>query len=125
MSNWFYNPESQFHMWDPIHLLTIFLICGLIIFVFLFRKSLIPYRRAIRLTVGTLLIFSRVSLDIWYISTGMWDIKLSLPLELCSIASLACAIMLFTKSRQLFEVFYFLGIGSAIQATVTPDLFFG
>ena len=125
MTNWFYNSEEKFHMWDPIHLITISLVFGLLFSFYLFRRSLIPYRRVIRITVGSLLIMSRISLDIWYISTGMWDIKSSLPLELCSIASLLCGIMLLTKSRHLFEVFYFIAIGGAIQAILTPDLYFG
>lgn len=125
MYSWFYNPEIQFNMWDFTHLLTIIIGCGLIIFIFLFRIQLLPYRRAIRLSTGILLVLSRISLDIWYINTGMWDIKSSLPFELCSISSLACAVMLFTKSHRLFEVFYFLAVGGAIQAIITPDLFFG
>src|SRR5690625_470126 len=125
MTNWFYNPEVKFHMWDIAHFLTIALIIILLTFFYFFRNKLSPYRRSIRLTVGWLLIISRISLDIWYIQTGMWDIRTSLPLELCSIASLVCAIMLLTKSRKLFEVFYFIAIGGAIQAILTPDLLFG
>src|SRR5690625_4531797 len=108
MSNWFYNPGVQFNMWDISHIGTIFIIFVLVFSIFIFRKTLIPYRRIIRLTFGWILIISRISLDIWYIKTGTWDIRSSLPLELCSIASLVCAVMLLTKSRQLFEVFYFI-----------------
>lgn len=125
MTNWFYNPEVKFHMWDTAHLLTIALIIILLAFFYFFRNKLSPYRRSIRITIGILLIINRISLDIWYVSTGMWDIRTSLPIELCSIASLVCAIMLFTKSRVLFEVFYFLAIGGAVQAILTPDLDFG
>src|SRR5690625_2435944 len=125
MNNWFYNPDVPFYMWGTSHLVTICLIFGLVVAIFIFKEPLTPYRRFIRLTVGWLLIISRISLDIWYIQTGMWDIRTSLPLELCSIASLVCAIMLLTKSRKLFEVFYFIAIGGAIQAILTPDLLFG
>jgi len=125
MYNWFYNPDVPFYMWGTSHLVTICLIFGLVIALFIFKKSLIPYRKIIRITVGWFLIISRISLDIWYIHTGMWDIRTSLPLELCSIASLACGIMLLTKSQRLFEVFYFIAIGGAIQAILTPDLLFG
>src|SRR5699024_4277743 len=56
--------------------------------------------------------------DQWYVSS-------SLPFELCSIASIMCAIMLLTKSKVLFEVFYFIAIGGAIQAILTPELLLG
>ncbi|MFD2131233.1 TIGR02206 family membrane protein [Pseudogracilibacillus auburnensis] len=125
MNNWFYQPEIPFYMWGTAHLITIVLIFSIIFSLFLWKKSLLPYRRTIRLTVGSLLIISRISLEFWYIRTETWDIRSSLPLELCSISSLVCGIMLLTKNRQLFEVFYFIGIGGAIQAILTPDLNFG
>src|SRR5699024_4941958 len=95
-----------------------------IIALFIFRKPLVPYRRYIRLTAGWTLLISRISLDYWYISTGQWFASSSLPFELCSIASIVCAIMLLTKSKFLFEIFYFIAIGGAIQAILTPELLF-
>jgi len=122
---WMNHSEVQFHMWEISHLLTILSISILLFAFFYFRKSLRPYRRMIRITVGLLLIASRISLDIWYVVTGTWDLKSSLPLELCSIASLMCALMLLTKSYRLFEIFYFIAIGGAIQAIISPNLDFG
>lgn len=125
MHSWFYNPESEFQMWDMTHLITIVFALTIILALFVFRKSLYPYRNTIRITVGWLLMISRLSLDFWYISTGQWSLKSSLPLELCSIASIMCGIMLLTKNRHLFEVFYFIALGGAFQAILTPDLHFG
>src|SRR5690625_23188 len=125
MSNWYYNPNITFHMWTFEHFFTVFLILVLILSLFLFKEKLYKYRRIIRLTVGWGLIVSRISLDYWYVTTGEWTLTSSLPLELCSIASLICGIMLLTKNRLLFEVFYFIAIGGAIQAIITPDLAFG
>src|SRR5699024_2244765 len=115
----------EFQMWDMTHLITIVFALTIILALFVFRKSLYPYRNTIRITVGWLLMISRLSLDIWYISTDQWSVKSSLPLELCSIASIMCAIMLLTKNKSLFEVFYFIALAGAIQAIVTPDLNFG
>src|SRR5699024_316301 len=110
MSEWFYNPEVHFHMWEKAHLFTIGFAFLCIIALFIFRNSLARYRRYIRLTVGWTLLISRISLDYWYISTGQWFASSSLPFELCSIASIVCAIMLLTKSEFLFEIFYFIAI---------------
>ena len=125
MNSWFYHPEVPFQMWGPTHFITIGFISGMILLFFIFRKKLVLYRKPIRITVGCLLILSRISLDIWYVTTKQWSITSSLPLELCSIASLLCGIMLLTKSRFLLEVFYFIGISGAIMAIITPDLDFG
>lgn len=125
MNKWFYNPENHFGMWETAHLITIGLALICFAGLFIFRKALIPYRRYIRLTVGWTLLISRISLDYWYISTGQWYASSSLPFELCSIASIVCAVMLLSKSKFLFEVFYFIAIGGAIQAILTPELLLG
>lgn len=125
MKAFFYNHNVTFEMWNNIHLLTIGIIIILLYSLFHHRKHLYPHRDKIRIMIGVALILSRISLDIWYISTGSWDIRTSLPLELCSIASLACGLMLLTKSHLLFEIVYFIGIAGAIQAIITPELMFG
>ncbi|HLR51985.1 MAG TPA: TIGR02206 family membrane protein [Candidatus Avamphibacillus sp.] len=125
MNNWFYNPEVQFHMWGITHLLTICVMIILFIGIYKYRKALTSHRRSIRLTVGWLLIGSRLSLDIWYVTTDQWTVQSSLPLELCSISSLLAGVMLLTKSEFLFEVLYFIAIGGAMMAIITPDLYFG
>ena len=125
VNNWIYHPDNKFHMWDITHIVTIVSIVMILIFIYLFRDSLIPYRDHIRISIGILLIVSRLSIDIWYVVTGNWDISHSLPLELCSIASLSAAVMLLTKNHFLFEIVYFIGIGGAIQAIFTPNLLFG
>src|SRR5699024_9027730 len=106
MMNWYYNPGVHFELGSFEHLLTISIISLIIVALFLFRQPLTPHRRVIRLTVGWGLIFSRLSLDIWYITTDNWQISSSLPLELCSIATIMGGFMLITKNRFLFEVFY-------------------
>lgn len=125
VSDWFYNPNIQFHMWDVIHITTLFFIVIFIFLIYLNRKNLILYRNFIRITVAILLLISRFSLDIWYLTTDNWSLNHSLPLELCSMMSICAAIMLLTKNKFLFEIVYFVGIGGTIQALVTPNLFFG
>lgn len=124
MNSWFYNPESHFEMWGTSHLYTILFISLVLTGLFIFRKSLMPYRESIRISVGWALIISRLSLDLWYVITKQWFITSSLPLELCSIATILCGVMLLTKSYNLFEVFYFIALGGASQAILTPDLQF-
>lgn len=125
MSNWFYNTNTPFTMWDITHLITIVLIGFCIICLFVFRDNLKKYRNTLRITIGVTLLLSRMTLDTWYIVTGNWDVRSSLPFELCSIASILAGIMLLTKNRFLCEILYFIGIAGALQAIITPELFFG
>lgn len=125
MAQWFYEPENLFSLWGPAHLFTIAIAILCTSALFIFRTSLVPYRKPIRLTAGWTLLVSRASLDIWYIYTGQWDMRFALPLELSSIATIMCGMMLLTKSKFLFELFYFIAIGASVQAIVTPYLMFG
>ena len=51
-----------------------------------------------------------------------WTIQKMLPLHLCSVLVFLSAYMLITNSYPLYEFIYFLGIGGALQAVLTPDL---
>lgn len=121
----FYDEDVIFEMWGSTHLLTIGFIAIVLACLYFLRKHLTSHRDKIRIFIGVALLISRISLDIWYISTDSWNVRSSLPLELCSIASIVCAFMLLTKNHLLFEFVYFIGIAGAIQAIITPDLLFG
>jgi hypothetical integral membrane protein (TIGR02206 family) len=125
MYTWFYNPVSHFHFLGIAHILTICIIFATTIALYVFRKALIPYRKFIRLTIGWALIICHLSLDLWYFVTDTWSLTESLPFQLCSIASILCGVMLIIKNQSLFEILYFIALGGAIQAILTPDLGFG
>src|SRR5690625_7108428 len=97
MAKWLYDPNVPFHMWGKEHVLTILFIFLMILCLYFFRQQLQPYRKIIRLVVGWILIFSRLSLDIWYVITDQWSLQSSLTLELCSIASLICGVRKSTR----------------------------
>ncbi len=88
----------------------------------MFRTKLIKRKSTIRYTLAIFLLASELSLYIWYLKTGVWDPVDSLPFQLCSISLFLSIIMLLTRNLFLFEITYFLGIGGAMQAMLTPEL---
>lgn len=76
----------------------------------------------VRIILAMVLILSEISLHIWLWRVGEWTIQYSLPFHLSSISIILSAALLLTKSSQLFEITYFAGVGSALQAMITPDL---
>lgn len=48
--------------------------------------------------------------------------RTNLPLHLCRINELLCAVMLVTRSYRIFEVSYFLAMAGSISAMLTPAL---
>ncbi|MRG85602.1 YwaF family protein [Salinibacillus xinjiangensis] len=121
------NPGQSFQLFSQSHIVVIAIGLLLCVILFVNGKKLKPANLHdwLRYILIGVLAISEVSLNIWYITTGAWNVKETLPLQLCSISLLMSIIMLITKSRKLFEVVYFLGIGGAIQAILTPELFDG
>ncbi|WP_336296591.1 TIGR02206 family membrane protein [Bacillus pinisoli] len=115
---------------DPFVAFSLSHISMLLLFGFL-AVLLYSYREAIRRNkkgvryalIGTLLL-CEISLYTWYVKTGIWDPYDTLPLQLCSISLLLCIYMLIMNSYRVFEVTYFFGLAGAIQALITPELFY-
>lgn len=59
-----------------------------------------------------------------YYFIGVMDLswQTNLPLHLCRINELMCAVMLVTRSYRIFEVSYFLAMAGSISAMLTPAL---
>ncbi|MCH1627315.1 TIGR02206 family membrane protein [Fredinandcohnia sp. SECRCQ15] len=98
------------------------LFVGMAVILFVFRTKFSGRKFVIRYTLACFLLLSELSLYAWYTYTKTWDIVDTLPLQLCSISLILSFFMLLSRNKFLFEVTYFLGIGGALQAMLTPEL---
>lgn len=85
-------------------------------------RSNTPVKTIIRYSILLGLLAPQILLYYWYAIVGLWSVKYTLPLELCSISQMLAIIMLFTRSKLLYQIVFFAGIGGAMQAMLTPDL---
>ncbi|RLL40620.1 TIGR02206 family membrane protein [Oceanobacillus piezotolerans] len=128
MSDYFsyqYTAEV-FSLFSISHIIMLILALVLCAAMIVFRNDIrrTPLRKWVRVSLIIALILSESTLNIWYFTTGAWDVKETLPLQLCSLSLLFSIVMLITRSYRLFEILYFLGIGGALQALLTPELFY-
>jgi hypothetical integral membrane protein (TIGR02206 family) len=116
--------EDSFILFSITHWMTLFVLVGIIVLIFLFRGVLRkkPINNIVRIGLAAILIISEISLHSWLWRIGEWTIRYSLPFHLSSISILLSAALLLTKSYSLFEFTYFAGVGSALQAMLTPDI---
>ncbi|GIP29275.1 permease [Paenibacillus sp. J23TS9] len=117
--------SDPFVLFSSPHLLALLLlvVTSLLLYAFRHRLQRSPRNKKIlRYTLAALLAGSEAVLDIWNITEGTWSPKYTLPLELCSLTLLLSIIMLLSKSRLLYEILFFAGIGGALQALITPNL---
>jgi hypothetical integral membrane protein (TIGR02206 family) len=67
-------------------------------------------------------VVSDASEHLWLINENAWSIRRDLPLQLSDLVVILAIVMLLTSSYKIFQFMYFAGIGSSIQAILTPDL---
>lgn len=123
----FFSPhtENRFVAYAAPHLFMIALLLGLALLLFLFRDAIRGnggLRTAIRVVLLLALAVPEGGLYYWYAAEDLWNARFTLPLELCSISQMLAILLLITRSRLLYQVVYFAGIGGALQAILTPDL---
>ncbi|HZH62850.1 MAG TPA: TIGR02206 family membrane protein [Metabacillus sp.] len=116
--------ESVFILFSIEHLITLFTFIIITLFIYFFRNILRKntYDFMARFSLFLIMILSEISLHVWLYWDDSWSYTHSLPLHLSSITLLLSAIMLLSKSYSLFEFTFFAGVGSAIQAMITPDI---
>jgi hypothetical integral membrane protein (TIGR02206 family) len=113
---------APFVLFGPAHLA---FLAGVLLFnlsFILVRRSPNPgLRQALRLGMAAWLVLNELGWHVWNWAIGDWSVKTTLPLQLCSLFVFLSAAMLVTRSRTIYEYAYFLGIGGAFQALMTPD----
>ncbi|EMA6344174.1 TIGR02206 family membrane protein [Bacillus cytotoxicus] len=117
-------PLAPFVPYSKQHVVVLVLICVGIYFLYQYQDLLRQkkWNRIVRYTIAFLLIGSEIGLDIWQVKAGIFNLRTSLPFELCTISLLLATVMVITKSYKLYEILFFTGIIGASQAILTPNL---
>lgn len=120
-----YDHSARFHMFSTAHWVSLSICMILVVLLFVFKSFIrkkTSLKIVIRWSIAIILIISEVTLELWYLVQGVWDMKHHLPLELCSITLLLAIVMLLTRNQLLYQIVFFAGIAGAVQALLTPNL---
>jgi len=112
---------APFDLYGPGHLIALIIIALAGLSLPALRRWDDRRRRVFRRSMAVFLIVDELGWHIWAAYWDVWTIQTMLPLHMCSLMIWLSACMLFTKSYAIYEVTYFLGIGGALQALLTPD----
>jgi hypothetical integral membrane protein (TIGR02206 family) len=113
---------APFELFGPPHLAFLALLILACALVCLFRDRYSPRQRTFfRWFLAIWLVVNELAFHAWNIYYGLWSIQTHLPLHICSLMVFASAYMLITRNYTVYEFSYFIGIGAAIQALLTPD----
>ena len=112
---------TPFVLFGTWHLVALLVIALLNIGLLGFRRFTPKTRTIVRWSMAIVLWADEASWHIWNAYWGHWNVRIMLPLHLCSVLIWLAGFMLVFKSYRIYEFVYFLGIGGAIQALLTPD----
>lgn len=113
---------NPFVLYDASHIIALTL-TALFCFSFIYLKKVFTekQKRNFRYILFIILLLDELSWHAWVLYWGAWDVTFMLPLHLCSITLWLTLYMLITKNYAVYEFVYFMGIGGAMQAILTPD----
>nr|WP_106779496.1 TIGR02206 family membrane protein [Lysinibacillus timonensis] len=114
--------ENPFLVFSLEHLISICLFILGIFLLYAFRNQLNELMTRV-VFVAIMLVLEMVY-HIWLIFHDLWDASHALPLQLCSVSLILCILLLLTNNKWIFEIVFFIGIAGAIQAILTPELFY-
>jgi hypothetical integral membrane protein (TIGR02206 family) len=77
-------------------------------------------RKIVRWAFAIAIVVNETSLHIWSLYWGIWDIQTMLPLHMCAVLIWSSAYMLIKRNYTIYEMVYFIGLGGAMQAVLTP-----
>jgi hypothetical integral membrane protein (TIGR02206 family) len=124
MENFFIKDFTggEFVFLGPHHLIAMLLLVLLNFLLLGLRNAGKPVRMRVAWTMALILWLNEVGWHVWNASVGQWTLQTMLPLHVCSILVWLGGWMLVTRNRFIYEYMFFLGIGGALQAIITPDL---
>jgi hypothetical integral membrane protein (TIGR02206 family) len=111
-----------FQLFGPAHLTVLLGVAALNVgWVWLGPLLNDEVRATLRLAMAAVLLLNESVYHLWNWRTGQWTPQTMLPLHLCSVLVYLSAFMLITRNYTVYEFCYFLGVGGALQALLTPD----
>src|SRR5579875_579049 len=120
----YHSKLALFRPFSLDHLITLAILFILCVFLFVFKNKLKEEgkRKVFRITMAVIILVDNVLYHVWLVYEHAWLVKTALPLHLSDLAAFLAVVMLLSKSNPIFQFMYFAGLGSAIQAILTPDL---
>jgi hypothetical integral membrane protein (TIGR02206 family) len=112
---------APFQLFGAQHLTALAIIILFCLSHFYFRKVWSEKdRKIIRWVFATAIVMNESALHVWSVYWGIWNIQTMLPLHVCAVLIWASSYMLVTKNYTIYELVYFMGLGGAMQAVLTP-----
>ena len=112
---------APFVLFGQAHLVSLLIDLVVIALIFNARGLSETARKRVRWAMAIGLWTIESSWHLWNVVNGTWTLDTMLPLHMCSVMIWLAGYMLVTRNEQIYPFVYFLGIGGALQAVLTPE----
>lgn len=112
---------APFVLFGTAHLMSLLVLLAAVVAIFNAKNLGEPARKRVRVGMAIGLWTIESSWHLWNVVNGMWTVDTLLPLHMCSVMIWLAGYMLITKNETIYPFVYFLGIGGALQAVLTPE----
>lgn len=114
--------EGTFTMFGLSHMIAVLVVFLAVIVVYLNKDKLKDekYYNFTRYALIIITIGQELSLNVYRIIMGEWEIATSLPLQLCGMAMIITSYILWTESKKVFVSTFFILMIGATLAILTP-----
>lgn len=124
-----FNPdlENTFVSFGPSHIYAVIVVFAIMALIIVNKTKLQQpnIMKGFAYTLAGLTLLQEVSLNVYRIVVGQWELATSLPLHLCGLGVLTTSIILITKSEKLFQSVFFIMLIGAVMALLTPSVEYG
>lgn len=121
-----YSLEKDFHYWSLAHILPILLLVAAIVLVYRFRDKIRNWKREeiLRFALAAIMIFNECFYywRLLYVGTSGKEKNLLtyLPLQVCEWSAFIAAFMMMKKSKNMFDICYYVCLTLGIIPFFTP-----
>lgn len=115
------SPARPFPLFQAPHLTALGILILFNLLLVWWGRTYAEHRPLIRTVLAGGILLNIVGFHFWHLYHGMWTIQTMLPLHLCAVMQWASIFLLLNRNPRIYEFVYFLGLGGATQALLTPD----
>jgi hypothetical integral membrane protein (TIGR02206 family) len=115
------SPARPFPLFQAPHLIALGIIVLINVLLVRWGRTRPEQRPLIRTLVAGVILLNVIAWQLWHAYYGLWTLQYMLPLHLCGFLQWSSFFLLTTRHPRIYEFVYFLGLGGATQALLTPD----
>ena len=115
-----------FKIYSASHIISLLIIVLVIVSsLFLIKRESERNRQLFKIILGWCALITQIIYTIWICKNGVFSIKDSLPLNICSVSLILVFLSVIVRKKVVINLLYFWGLPGTVYALLFPNLIFG